>query len=165
MSVLIIGSGVFGVSTALQLRRDYPTLAITILDRSPILPAPDAASTDINKIIRADYGKDLFLTKLAYEAMQEWKRWDAQVPSLFHNTKALFLTRLEEMNAIELDNIKSLQSIGRGDDLEIFTGEDSRQKFVKDHPAFEYAMNNTYKGGNENCHLIHDALYINRNFF
>lgn len=46
--IVIIGSGCFGVSTALHLlRRGYKD--VTILDRSPILPAPDAASTDINK--------------------------------------------------------------------------------------------------------------------
>ena len=46
--IVIIGSVCFGVSTALHLlRRGYKD--VTILDRSPILPAPDAASTDINK--------------------------------------------------------------------------------------------------------------------
>lgn len=46
--IVIVGSGCFGISTALHLlRRGYTD--VTILDRSPVLPAPDAASTDINK--------------------------------------------------------------------------------------------------------------------
>ena len=46
--ILIIGAGVFGLSTADHLvQRGYAN--ITILDRSDILPAPDAASCDINK--------------------------------------------------------------------------------------------------------------------
>jgi hypothetical protein len=47
-SVLIVGAGCFGVSTAYHLlKRGYTD--VTVLDRSPTLPAPDAASTDINK--------------------------------------------------------------------------------------------------------------------
>ena len=46
--IVIIGSGCFGISTALHLlQRGYTD--VTVLDRSPVLPAPDAASTDINK--------------------------------------------------------------------------------------------------------------------
>ena len=46
--IVIVGAGCFGLSTAYHLlRRGYT--AITILDRSQVLPAPDAASTDINK--------------------------------------------------------------------------------------------------------------------
>lgn len=46
--IVIVGAGVFGLSTAeYLLKRGYT--AITILDRSAELPAPDAASCDINK--------------------------------------------------------------------------------------------------------------------
>lgn len=46
--VLIVGAGCFGISTAYHLlKRGYTD--VTVLDRSPVLPAPDAASTDINK--------------------------------------------------------------------------------------------------------------------
>lgn len=46
--ILIVGSGCFGVSTALHLlKRGYKD--VTIIDRAPTLPAIDAASTDINK--------------------------------------------------------------------------------------------------------------------
>ena len=46
--IVIVGAGCFGLSTGYHLlKRGYKN--VTILDRSPILPAPDAASTDINK--------------------------------------------------------------------------------------------------------------------
>jgi sarcosine oxidase / L-pipecolate oxidase len=46
--IVIVGAGVFGLSTAEHLlKRGYG--AITVLDRSDVLPAPDAASCDINK--------------------------------------------------------------------------------------------------------------------
>lgn len=46
--VVIVGAGCFGLSTAYHLlQRGF--ISITVLDRSELLPAPDAASTDINK--------------------------------------------------------------------------------------------------------------------
>lgn len=46
--IVIVGAGVFGLSTAYHLlKRGYTN--VTIVDRSPTLPAPDAASTDKNK--------------------------------------------------------------------------------------------------------------------
>lgn len=52
-SVLIVGAGVFGLSTAYHLlKRDYSR--VTVLDKSTVLPAPDGASVDINRIVRLD---------------------------------------------------------------------------------------------------------------
>ena len=46
--VLIVGAGCFGISTAYHLlKRGFKD--VTILDRSDVHPAPDAASTDLNK--------------------------------------------------------------------------------------------------------------------
>ena len=47
-SVLIVGAGCFGLSTAYHLLK-RGLKDVTVIDRSPILPAPDAASHDINK--------------------------------------------------------------------------------------------------------------------
>jgi len=71
-SVLIVGTGVFGISSALHLlRRGYTN--VTVIDQSPILPAPDAASSDLNKVVRSSYS-DITYTKLTKEAISEWKR-------------------------------------------------------------------------------------------
>jgi glycine/D-amino acid oxidase-like deaminating enzyme len=45
---------------------------VTIIDASPIVPAADAASSDINKIVRTSYS-DPFYAQLAKEAMDLWK--------------------------------------------------------------------------------------------
>ena len=46
--IIIVGAGAFGLSTAFHLlQRGYSD--VIILDRASILPAVDAASTDINK--------------------------------------------------------------------------------------------------------------------
>jgi sarcosine oxidase / L-pipecolate oxidase len=58
--IIIVGAETFGLSTALSLSKSYQN--ITIFDRfNP--PVRDAASTDINKVIRADYGTDLIIKK------------------------------------------------------------------------------------------------------
>jgi sarcosine oxidase/L-pipecolate oxidase len=61
-STLIVGAGVFGLSTALHLAQDGYT-NITVLDRAPV-PSPYSAGNDLNKIVRAEY-EDPFYTELA----------------------------------------------------------------------------------------------------
>jgi sarcosine oxidase/L-pipecolate oxidase len=73
--VVIIGAGCFGLSTAYHLLlRGYQ---VTVIDRSVVLPAPDAASSDLNKVVRSSY-EDLYFARLARKAIQAWKdsKWD-----------------------------------------------------------------------------------------
>jgi len=75
-SVFIVGASVFGLSTALHLAQaGYEN--ITVFDRSTTLPSPFAASHDLNKIIRAEYGADHasddFYTDLALSAIEAWE--------------------------------------------------------------------------------------------
>jgi len=70
-SYLIIGSGVFGASTALHLSRQRPAPKVTLVDRLPY-PCPIAASHDINKIVRSDYG-DIFYCKLGLKTLEKWR--------------------------------------------------------------------------------------------
>lgn len=70
-SYLIIGSGVFGASTALHLSQQRPAPKVTLVDRLPY-PCPIAASHDINKIVRSDYG-DIFYCKLGLKTLEKWR--------------------------------------------------------------------------------------------
>lgn len=81
-SILIIGSGVFGLSTAYALaRRDvFSQTSITVVDRAasasdrdPVFPARDSSSIDSSRIIRADYADPAY-TKLAAEAQRQWRQ-------------------------------------------------------------------------------------------
>ncbi|KAG9119984.1 hypothetical protein FRC07_004713, partial [Ceratobasidium sp. 392] len=73
-SILILGAGCFGLSTAHELLvRGYRN--VTIIDRAPELPAPDAASTDLNKLVRSAYRKNAY-TRLARESIIQWKTGD-----------------------------------------------------------------------------------------
>ena len=72
-SVMIIGSGVFGLSTAhaLATRDAFKHTKITVLERLPF-PATDAASVDVSRIIRPDYA-DYAYTALMAEGHKFWR--------------------------------------------------------------------------------------------
>ncbi|KAL2830435.1 FAD dependent oxidoreductase [Aspergillus pseudoustus] len=68
-AILIIGAGVFGLSTALELtKRGYRN--ITVLDRH-VPPVVDGSSVDISRIIRADYADPIY-AQMALEAQEGW---------------------------------------------------------------------------------------------
>ncbi len=73
-SILIVGAGVFGLSTALSLlqRPQYATSKITILDASENLPNPSGSSVDASRIVRADYSNQVY-SRLAAEAQLLWR--------------------------------------------------------------------------------------------
>lgn len=91
MHVLVIGGGIFGVTSALALRARG--CDVTLVDPGP-LPHPLAESTDISKLVRSDYGGDEDYTELAERAVEGWRRWNATWPvPRFHDTGVAFLTR------------------------------------------------------------------------
>lgn len=89
--VLVVGSGIFGVTAALELRERGHT--VTLLDPGP-LPAESASSTDVSKMVRMDYGADRFYHELAEVALEGWDRWNASWESpLYHESGFLVLSR------------------------------------------------------------------------
>ncbi|KAK7730349.1 hypothetical protein SLS53_009049 [Cytospora paraplurivora] len=82
--ILIIGSGVFGLSTALWLARSGYT-DITVLDMQDTASNGydpdkiDSASADINKVIRFSYGTEIEYQRLASEAALIWEEWNQQI--------------------------------------------------------------------------------------
>lgn len=88
-TVLIIGAGAFGVSTAYHLAQTYRDPSrVTILDREPS-PPRQAASVDINRIVRADYPSALYCN-LANEALHRWF-WSPELGPTFHRAGWLLL--------------------------------------------------------------------------
>ncbi|TQS32304.1 hypothetical protein Golomagni_07384, partial [Golovinomyces magnicellulatus] len=70
-SIIIVGAGAFGLSTALYLHRDGYT-NITVLEKGQQIPSVYSAANDLNKIVRAEY-EDPFYTDLTVKAIDEWK--------------------------------------------------------------------------------------------
>ena len=89
-SVVIVGAGIFGVTAAAELAaRDW---RVSLVDAVPV-PRPEAASTDISKVIRMDYGADALYTGMAEAALDGWDRWnESEEPPLYHEDGFLLLS-------------------------------------------------------------------------
>ncbi|KAK2749288.1 hypothetical protein FQN55_003613 [Onygenales sp. PD_40] len=70
-SILIVGGGVFGLSTALALAGRHSG-KITVVESSPTIPNPHGSSVDSSRIIRADYADPQY-SALAEAALEKWR--------------------------------------------------------------------------------------------
>ncbi|KAF6820636.1 hypothetical protein CMUS01_11525 [Colletotrichum musicola] len=83
--IVIVGAGVFGLSTALELtKRGYSRIAV--LDRF-LPPVPDGSSVDISRIIRVDYADPVY-SQMAREAYQGW---NGEYSDHFHESSLVIL--------------------------------------------------------------------------
>ncbi|KAH3667829.1 hypothetical protein WICMUC_005229 [Wickerhamomyces mucosus] len=110
-TILIVGCGVFGLSTALELSQN-PKYKIIAIDKYPI-PSPYSASNDYNKIVRAEYS-DIFYSKLSVEALQLWEN-NPLYKDVYFKSGRLTLSPDSEQNQHRkqyeqkgLDNLKEL---------------------------------------------------------
>src|SRR3954451_13796569 len=89
--VVIVGSGIFGVTAAIELRaRGFE---VTLTDPGPI-PHPLAESTDISKAVRMDYGADETYAAEMEVALDGWRAWNAAWKEpLFHEDGVTYLCR------------------------------------------------------------------------
>ncbi|KAL8392599.1 hypothetical protein RB595_002698 [Gaeumannomyces hyphopodioides] len=84
-AIVIVGAGIFGLSTALHLaQRGYTN--VTVFDKQPYhetlysyFKGCDAASADMNKIVRSAYGTQTEYQELALEAARGWEAWNADL--------------------------------------------------------------------------------------
>src|SRR5262244_4369557 len=74
VDLIVVGGGVFGLSTALEAGRRRRT--VLVVDRR-VVPNPVAASYGPSRKIRSTY-LDPHYSRLAVEAMAEWRRIEAE---------------------------------------------------------------------------------------
>lgn len=88
---LVVGSGIFGVTTAVELRsRGY---GVTLIDPGP-LPHPLAGSTDVSKVIRMEYGSDRQYMRMVIRAIEGLHRWNEEFGEvLYHETGVMMVAR------------------------------------------------------------------------
>jgi len=142
-NILILGSGVFGLSTALWLRRaGYED--VTVLDMQDTAShsyspaAIDSASADLNKIIRFSYGAEIEYQRLATEAAVLWDEWNAQIAAardedlpdvlkegertLWWRAGMLRMSGGDELSAFELQTLENMEAEGLRD--QVFRSDD-----------------------------------------
>lgn len=87
--VVVVGAGIVGVTAARALRaRGH---AVVLCDPGP-LPHALAASTDISKVVRIEYGDDARYMALGERSLDGWRRWNRDLgDALFHETGVLFV--------------------------------------------------------------------------
>ncbi|NUN15771.1 MAG: FAD-dependent oxidoreductase [Myxococcales bacterium] len=126
MRSVILGGGIFGVTTALALYQEG--WDVVLIDVGTI-PHPLAATTDISKIIRLDYGTDGDYVALMEEAIDGWRRWNDELgASLFHETGVLFLrSKPLETGGFEYDSIQSLTA--RGHAVQLLDAAEIRSRY------------------------------------
>jgi sarcosine oxidase / L-pipecolate oxidase len=123
--VLIVGAGMFGASTAYHLARTHPSPPnITVLDRASC-PSPQAASSDINKVVRADYSSPFYM-ELAYEAMDAWSNWPILKP-FYHRTGWIMLDEKESDLAERIR--KNFQDSSRPDESQDISLEEVKSRW------------------------------------
>ncbi|KAJ4350127.1 uncharacterized protein N0V89_008748 [Didymosphaeria variabile] len=108
-SVLIVGSGAFGLSTAWALCRNpqYRNTSITVVDRNSF-PSTDGSSVDSSRIIRPDYAAAPY-ARLATIAQNRWRTDFA--PEHYHET-GLCLTASGPEQRYVGDSLANVQNIG-----------------------------------------------------
>jgi glycine/D-amino acid oxidase-like deaminating enzyme len=111
-SYLIIGAGVFGVSTAYHLIQKYPNASVTLVDRDAYdAESRVAASWDWNKVVRADYDDKIYC-RLALEAQDIFKS-DPLWQPYFHQTGVYWTCRSDYAQNV----INHHKELGRNDDI------------------------------------------------
>ncbi|EGV60909.1 FAD dependent oxidoreductase [Yamadazyma tenuis] len=134
--ILVVGSGVFGLSSALNLvQNGYKN--IEIFDRinhdktkyNP-LNGSDCASGDINKLFRIYYENKTLYSKLAISALDVWEQWNKDIQKLSEEDKSRFidddlelvrmsgamrLNSTSALSAVELTNLEGFNELGLRD--------------------------------------------------
>jgi len=131
-SHLIIGSGVFGTSTAYHLSKSHPEASIALIDRSPSYPCPLAASHDFNKIIRADYG-NIFYCELALEARESWKN-DPLYKPYYHQSGMVVL----DDNGLGRKIIKNYETLRAHSESVMISSDELKARYGGLHQDADY---------------------------
>ena len=112
-SIVVVGAGIFGLTAAGELcGRGW---SVTVIDPGPV-PRSTAASSDVSKVVRMDYGSDELYTAFAEAALVGWDRWNARWPSSLYHQDGFLLLAPQSMDrgGFERDGFDLLRTRGHG---------------------------------------------------
>lgn len=159
MRVGVVGGGVFGVTAARALRDRGHDVAL--VDPGP-LPHVDAASTDLSKLVRMDYGRDELYAEMMEVGLRGWEVWNTRwARPLYYLDGMLVLTPSLVAGTFEGDSWETLRRRGR-----VLQRLD-RARLAQDHPAwrgFDDGYHNPVAGWAESgavvAQLVQEALAV-----
>lgn len=154
---LIIGAGIFGLSAAIELRKRKYSVAILNPDT---IPHPLAASTDISKIVRMEYGSDQEYFDMAEICIGKWKEWnDFFNIRLYHEVGMLMLCKDSLASGNQHYEAKSYEKlIKKGYPIEKIGLEDMPQRFPAIHPSYYTDVRFNPKAGFVESSLVMETL-------
>ena len=124
-SYIIIGAGVFGVSTAYHLIKKYPNASVTLVDRDAFdADTRVAASWDWNKVVRADYDDPIYC-QLGLEAQDIFES-DPLWKPYFHKTGLYWMCR---SGGYAQDVINNYKKLGRDQDVSLLPVGEARKLY------------------------------------
>ncbi|KAJ5225345.1 Fructosyl amino acid oxidasesarcosine oxidase [Penicillium chermesinum] len=128
-SVIIVGAGIFGLSTALAIADRHPSTKVTIIDRATP-PVEDGTSVDTTRCIRADYADPIY-AKLAEEAQLKIEQ-DPDLSKYYFKQGMSFVTDGEAgpMLAIWSKGLVNIQRTGKRTDLVEMPDPESVFQFI-----------------------------------
>ncbi|MEM7486193.1 MAG: FAD-dependent oxidoreductase [Bacteroidota bacterium] len=89
--VLVIGGGIYGVTAAVELAKRKHSVALINPDT---IPHHLAASTDVTKAVRMEYGSDMEYFKMVEMSIDKWHEWnDLFNEQLYHEVGFLMLCK------------------------------------------------------------------------
>ena len=124
--MLVVGAGIFGITAVSELNaRGYKT---AVIDPGP-LPHPLAASTDISKVIRIEYGPDEQYMEMVETALPIWRQWNDELgDTLFHEVGVSMLAK-HEMQPGEFEYESYQMLLKRGHQPDRLNPEVIRERF------------------------------------
>ncbi|OHW89822.1 sarcosine oxidase [Colletotrichum incanum] len=146
--VIIVGAGVFGLSTAVHLsRRGYKS--VTVFDKQPQVSYKSSRvqkeaniGRDMNKIIRSAYGSQTEYQGLTIEALDGWNSWNEELATgktippglttedrVFVNNGNLSLSDSETLPQFEQETVDNMEAAGHKD-TQLITIDKSHQRLA-----------------------------------
>ena len=127
MNIGVIGAGVFGLASAIELRaRGHE---VTVFDQGTV-PYEAASSTDVSKAIRRTWyaGDNETYVELVERAAERWREWEERSGTSFYHTVggAYIVSGIEPGSPMDA-SVDYLRS--RGADIAVLTAPEARARF------------------------------------
>lgn len=153
MNIGVIGAGVFGLASAIELRtRGH---SVTVFDQGTV-PYEAASSTDVSKAVRRTWyaGDNETYVELVERAADRWREWEERSgTSFYHRVGGAYIVSGIDPGSPMQASIDYLRS--RGADISVLTAPEARVRFpqfrLADH---ELCVNDPWTGYIESARAV-----------